>query len=72
MLIFKDAVFVDSTKSLAKKNEDEKGGENVFDANQGKLAHILCDKALVNDFISIKLFYKSGANLEACHYDKRT
>jgi len=44
----------------------------IFETNESKLAYTLCQKALINDLSSIKLFDKAGANLELTDYDRRT
>lgn len=44
----------------------------LFETNQNRLAFTLCQKALVNDLVSLKLFDHAGANLESSDYDKRT
>ena len=44
----------------------------LFQANEGKLADTLWQKAKAGDLISIKMFAKAGANLEISNYDSRT
>lgn len=40
--------------------------------NETNLADTLCHKAKVNDYESLKLFYKAGVNLNLKNYDNRT